>query len=504
MKKTALITALMAAAILVGCNGSSDDSDDDLATTTTPPATSTGDSLADILATYPKAGSYLPYTSRNLLDPTSKQTIEQRYGGFGSAMAADPTSPTRFYSLTDRGPNAECPGCTVSGVVKTGKKFLDPSYTPCIGLFQLGKNGQVTLVKKIQLKRPDGVTLLTGLPNPSGLGGTGEIPYNLDGKPIGMNSSLDYDPLTNPLKLDDYGLDSEGLVALQDGTFWVSDEYGPHIVHFDADGKEIGRINPLATSTAKATATGAVIKLPAELSKRWVNRGMEGLTVTPDQKTLVGIIQSSLDNPNAAAHNIDMTRIVTVNLETGKIGQYLYKQDVKQNMNNELATLSATQFLVIERDGVFPYGGPTGPSSSSANPSAIKRVYRFDLNTGTNLENVTLAGALAKDAKLGLTIGGQTLEQVILNSGWDALKTAGIVPVEKTLVVDMIKTVSYPHDKMEGLWIVDGKHLGVINDDDFAVADDKGVLIPKLLDVADPRSVDGNHLYIIDADLSVK
>ncbi len=37
--------------------------------------------------------------------------------------------------------------------------------------------------------------------------------------------------------LNDYGLDSEGLAALNDGTFWVSDEYRPHIVHYDANGK---------------------------------------------------------------------------------------------------------------------------------------------------------------------------------------------------------------------------------------------------------------------------
>ena len=51
--------------------------------------------------------------------------------------------------------------------------------------------------------------------------------------------SKPYDPIHEPIKLDDYGLDSEGLAALNDGTFWVSDEYGPHIVHYDANGKKL-------------------------------------------------------------------------------------------------------------------------------------------------------------------------------------------------------------------------------------------------------------------------
>ena len=42
----------------------------------------------------------------------------------------------------------------------------------------------------------------------------------------------------------DDGYDPEGLVALRDGTFWVSDEYGPYITHFDKTGKEIERLSP--------------------------------------------------------------------------------------------------------------------------------------------------------------------------------------------------------------------------------------------------------------------
>ena len=37
----------------------------------------------------------------------------------------------------------------------------------------------------------------------------------------------------NVLSNDIDGLDSEGLAIAPDGTFWVSDEYGPHIIHFD-------------------------------------------------------------------------------------------------------------------------------------------------------------------------------------------------------------------------------------------------------------------------------
>ena len=464
MKKT-ILAAVVATAMLAGCD----------------------QNTSTILDSFPAQGAALPYSvmRADLLDAVTQQTFEVRNGGYGSAMTADPSSSTRFYAMTDRGPNA-----TYTGVLGKGKKFPSPDYTPRIGLFELGADGAVSLVNTILLKRPDG-TPITGLPNSDALGGTGETPYDAQGNPILTDPTQVYDAVTNPVKLDDYGLDSEGLAALDDGTFWVSDEYGPHMVHFDADGKEIERINPF-TSDARD-----LYNLPAEFANRRANRGMEGLAITPDQKTLVGIMQSTMYNPDSSVKNLDITRIVTVNLETGAIAQYLYKQEAAQNSNCELVALSNTELLVIERDGSFLYGGPDG--AAAANPAAQKRVYRIDLSTGTNLESVALAANMVQDADLGLTIGGNTLEQVVLNDGWGGLSAVGIVPVDKSLVVDMVAEVNYPHDKMEGLWLIDATHLGVLNDDDFATwSTSAGGLQQKMLD---SNTIDHNQLYIVNISL---
>ncbi|HEX4017002.1 MAG TPA: esterase-like activity of phytase family protein [Frankiaceae bacterium] len=57
-----------------------------------------------------------------------------------------------------------------------------------------------------------------------------------------------------PVAKDPYGYDSEGLVALPDGTFWVSDEYGPYITHFDANGFELGRLTSTGDANSEITA----------------------------------------------------------------------------------------------------------------------------------------------------------------------------------------------------------------------------------------------------------
>jgi hypothetical protein len=461
--KPTLIPLAVAIALVVSACGDSGDA-------------STG-SVTSYVGNVPATGSRLPY---QVLDATiddgakAGAKMEIRNGGFGSAASADPENINRFYALTDRGPNA-----TYTGADGKGKMFPIPDYTPRIGHYEIQQHGSVKLLNEILLKDISGNNI-SGLPNSATLGGTGEIPYDKDGNTL-KNAD-------NSFKTDDFGLDAEGLAVLKDGTFWVSDEYGPHMVHFDATGKEIGRINAFSTDARN------IYTLPAEFANRRANRGMEGLTITPDQKTLVGIMQSTMDNPNSTVHTLDITRIVTVSLEDGTVGQYLYKQEKSANSNSEITALDNDTFLVIERDGSFAKDTTTGQ----------KHVYKITLSSGTNLETVAAGGNLAQDADLGLTIGGYSLEETVFNAAgsWADLTANGIVPVSKiALVVDMIAENQYPHDKMEGLIVFNENKLGILNDDDFATWATGGVLEQKYLDSAQ-SNVDGNTLYVVDADLT--
>ncbi len=391
--------------------------------------------------------------------------IEVRRGGFGSDMVAHPSNKNQFYALTDRGPNAD-----YNLNKDSGKMFPDPSYVPRIGLFEVQGNGKVTKLKEILLKDRNG-SHISGLPN-ANFGATKEAAYDIYGKLLAKQT-------------DEYGLDPEGLVALKDGTFWVSDEYGPHIIHYSADGVELDRINAFEQDTRRV---GGYL-LPAEFGNRRPNRGMEGLTITPDGKTLVGIMQSTMDNPSTAVNKSDLTRIVTIDLATKKVKQYLYKQEggALAYSNSAITALSNTSFLVLERDGDF----------YKDNAQAFKRVYKIDLRSATDLESVTETAQLKQDAKIGLSIDGLSLEQYVLAKGWDGLKGLGILPTSKTLVLDMIEKVKFPHDKMEGLWLIDQQRLGLINDDDFALWVTNGVLEQKYLD-KNKNIIDGNTLYIID------
>lgn len=366
-------------------------------------------------------------------------------GGFGSGAAAHPTKKGEFYVITDRGPNTD---------YLNGKKFPAPNFTPTIMHFKINAVGNIEIIKYIKLKNPSGQPI-TGLPNPAGMGSTGETAYDVSGNVLGT---------------DNYGLDSESIVAAADGTFWVSDEYGPHIVHYNADGVELERISPIGVNTGPR-------KLPAVLAKRRANRGMEGLCITPDGKTLVGTIQSTMYVPTKAlATNTTLTRIVTFDIATGQTRQYLYKQNGGASDSVcDITAISSTEFLVIERDGNFGSQGGT------------KKVYRINIAGASDVNGTDIS------AVDGLKINNKALEQ----STWDEITNAGIKPVSKILAVDLVAKLGYEHDKFEGIVYLGNNKIAVFNDDDFGILDD-GNGNPKAKILPKTGKVDKGTMYVVD------
>jgi hypothetical protein len=343
-------------------------------------------------------------------------------GGYGSALVVDPSDKSVFWIMTDRGPNT-----TTS--VANRLLFPLPNFTPVIAKFRL-QGDSLRRFATIELKNAAGVNL-SGRPNPAGVGATGE-------------SGID--PSGAAITPDPDGIDSEGLALAADGTFWVSDEYGPHLIHFDATGRTIERINPFGSGTGGR-------RLPAVLALRRPNRGMEGLAITPDGKTLVGAMQSPLDNPTAAIGRASSAhRIVTFDIATGATKQFVYEVQTVGNLVCEIQALTNTTFLIIERDGLFAGGSPA---------AAIKSVYKIDISGATDVSD-------AANPAGGKLFGGRVLEALSPSER----TAAGIVPVSKSLAYDLFQVPGgYPHDKLEGITLIGGDLLVASNDDDFGVVD---------------------------------
>ncbi len=246
-------------------------------------------------------------------------------------------------------------------------------------------------------------------------------------------------------------LDPEGIRASGDETFYVSDEYGPYVLEFDRRGDLVRRIRiPAKFKIANPSAT-ANTELTGNDSGRQANRGMEGLAISPDSRTLFGIMQNALlqDNglvPGALDRLGVNNRILQIDLRSGRTKEFVYPIETigKGQGVSEILAVDDHQFLVLERDNRSNLPGSTaGPTK--------KQLWLIDIKGATDVSDVASlpAGALPTSIK----------------------------PVSKTLFLDLLDpayglepTIA---EKLEGLaWgpdLRDGRHLlYVISDNDLS------------------------------------
>jgi hypothetical protein len=241
----------------------------------------------------------------------------------------------------------------------------------------------------------------------------------------------------------------------------------------DADGRTLERVGPF----------GGPKSLPRVLALRRPNRGMESLTITPDGTTLVGLMQNPVDNPDTTIRKTSrLNRLVLYDPKSGASRQHAYLLDAPSAVVSEIAAVTATTFIVSERDQLFP-GDPQTPST-------LKRIYKIDISRATDLSDPA-------NGRNGRMVNAKTLEQLT-----DAeLAKAGIVTVTKELVADLLALPGgYPHDKSEGLAVISDTMIAVSNDDDFGiVSDGKGGISAKRLPGAG-NMIDANRIYFIKLD----
>lgn len=208
----------------------------------------------------------------------------------------------QFWGISDRGPNGDSCVYKVDGEAEASpsKIFPAPDFTPSIALITI-RDGKAIVDEVITLKDAEGKEI-SGLPlAPGEIGATNEFSLSED---------------FEVLPYDKNGLDTEGIAVDADGNFWVCDEYGPFLVKFDSEGKELAKYAP---------SKG----LPEILAERIPNRGAEGLTITPAGK-LVMAMQSVLDVNGDTSKTALFTRVVVFNPETEDVQTFAYPVNTEE------------------------------------------------------------------------------------------------------------------------------------------------------------------------------
>lgn len=141
-----------------------------------------------------------------------------------------------LYGLPDRGWNTNGTQNTIPRV-----HIFDITFTPApdaTAAKPSGPNLEFDYRKTILLSGPDGKPM-TGL-DPDFTGG-----LSYPGFPTLPAATYPGDGFGGPGSGDKrISLDAEGLVVQEDGSFWISDEYGPYVAKFDKKGQMVAAVLP--------------------------------------------------------------------------------------------------------------------------------------------------------------------------------------------------------------------------------------------------------------------
>jgi hypothetical protein len=336
----------------------------------------------------------------------AKDKLGDTLGGIGSGMVADVSSWKRdgdtytgvFYMLPDRGWNTE------GSVDYPGRlQKFSVAFTPYSG-------AEVAPQTQLKLTYEDSIVM-----------------HEADGKPTTGLDPTEVRKAANgfpdmPSAGGKISLDDEGVVRMTDGSFWVSDEYGPGIYRFSPDGTLLGAIQPPQAfiplrngvenfSSANPPEGGAAPKPKDPETGRQNNQGFEGLSMSADGKQLYVLLQSatiqdggkagggSPDRYNTRFLSYDISDVKAPKLAAEYVVQLPRFKDAKGKQlvaaQSEIHALDDHRFLVIARD--------SGHGSGLKDAESVYRgIDIFDTTGATNIAGTDFDGTkpVAPEGKL--------------------------------------------------------------------------------------------------------
>jgi hypothetical protein len=275
-------------------------------------------------------------------------------------------------------------------------------------------------------------------------------------------------------------VDAEGIVLNPDGSFWISDEYGPYIYHFDCHGKMIAAIRPpnaiipMRNNTQSFSADSPTFYAsmgagddvyPADNpTGRDNNHGFEGLTVTGDGKTLYTLLQAATNQEGGLSKQTERyVRLLKYDISDPSKPRYAREfvvplpfyvdptakasKNPKVAAQSEIFHIQDGQFFVLARDSGAGHG-------QTVSTSVYRQIDVFDIAGATDIKgntydctNCTIASSdgVLKTAitpatycpfinfnlnsqlnRFGVHNGGNQ-DASLLNEKWESI---GIVPVD--------------------------------------------------------------------------
>lgn len=265
---------------------------------------------------------------------------------------------------------------------------------------------------------------------------------DFNGKPLtgadpGKGTSTEHNILL-PSPADGIGagkisIDAESLQFTKGGGFYIGDEYAANVYSFDKNGRLRGVITPPPAVTPRSKGQPDFGSLQPPETGRRNNQGAEGMSLSPDGRTLFVALQSALIQDTAKGNGTGRinTRVLVYDVShtptpAKPIAHYVVQLPAYNSEGNggapgrtaaqsEILALDDHSFLMLPRDGA-------GRGAKEKAPIVYKSIVLVDVTGATNL-----AGT---EYETGTT-------SVLQDPAGTALR-AGIVPAQWVEVVNML------------------------------------------------------------------
>lgn len=409
------------------------------------------------------AGSY---TDLSGLNYTLENGVQANLlGGLGSGIAW--ASGNTILALPDRGPNA----VSFDPLIDDTVSYINRFHTISLNL-QPNTGGGLPFLLTPTLKKT--TLLFSPLPLAYGTGdglgvGSGIPSLNTGFKNYFTGRSDNFDPSQNSGDAADARFDTESIRVSNDlKRIYISDEYGPYIYEFDrASGLRLRSFALPGHLFVPTPAPVGADEIANNTIGRTANKGMEGLAITPDGKTLVGIMQTALIQDAAEGGDAaNLLRIEQVDIASGRtVHEYAYLLTAGSGVS-EIVALNNHEFMVDERDGKG-----RGDDSNAK----VKQIFKIDLKNAVDVLNMD-----------GTTAAQNAVSKTLFLDIVQALGNVGITP-------DQVPA------KLEGLAFGPDVNIGGVKTHTLLVANDND-----FLQDFDGPNTNPNNFYLFgftDSDL---
>ena len=368
-------------------------------------------------------------------------------GGMGSGIAW--AGGNTFLAIPDRGPNAVNFANLNEGLAIDNTVTFIPRFHTITMKLKENKEPGLPFVLETRLRS---TTLLYskdplnyGAANPA-TGLPSGVPLENRGNKLFFTGRSDaFDSTQNSGNPLNARLDSEGIRVSNDGKHvYISDEYGPYVYEFErCSGRRTRAFQLPARLFVSNLSSIGQTEITGNTSGRTANKGMEGLAITPDGKTLVGIVQAALiQDANQGKAAKKLLRIEVIDIASGQtVHEFAYGLTVGSGVS-EILALNDHEFLVDERDGA---------GRGNGDAAVVKEIFKIDLDGAVDISNMD-----------GTTAATHFVPKTLFLDVVKALENAGFDPASipaKLEGIAMGEDIRHGHSSMHTLWIA--------NDNDF-------------------------------------